>query len=239
MAKTILKLDNIVSGYVDEIDILKGVSLEIKKAEITSIIGPNGAGKSTLFRTVYGTLIPKSGQVFFDGEDITRKKSLDRLKMGLLHLPQGRCNFPTMTVKENLEMGAFTRNDSKISKDIERVLNLFPEIKRYRNKMAGNLSGGEQKMMEMARALLLNPKLIMLDEPSLGLAPQMITRVFEKILQVNKMGATIMIIEQNAKKALSVSDHAFVLVMGKKRYEGTGNEMASNEEVKRAFLGCK
>lgn len=236
MDDIILELMDYVTGY-GEIDIIRGVSIEIKRYEIASVIGPNGAGKSTLFKGIFGLLKARHGKILFDGLEITHLAPIEILRKGLSFVPQGRCNFPGMTVRENLEMGAFIRNDEKVKNDIEGVMEKFPILREKANMMAGNLSGGEQQILEMGRALLLHPKLIMLDEPSLGLSPKITELVFEKITDINADGTTILIVEQNAKKALSISHHAIVLELGEKRFEGSGEEIMHNEQVKRLYLG--
>jgi ABC-type branched-subunit amino acid transport system ATPase component len=232
----ILELMDYVTGY-GEIDIIRGVSVGIKRHEIACVIGPNGAGKSTLFKGIFGLLRARHGSIRFDGSDITNLAPSEVLRKGLSLVPQGRCNFPAMTVRENLEMGAFIRNDGNVPGDIERIMDKFPVLRKKANEMAGNLSGGEQQILEMGRALLLHPKLILLDEPSLGLAPKTTELVFEKISDINADGTTILIVEQNARRALSISHHAIVLELGKKRFEGTGEEIMHNEQVKRLYLG--
>jgi ABC-type branched-subunit amino acid transport system ATPase component len=232
----VIEINELFSGY-EEIEVLKGVSLQIKKREIASIIGANGAGKSTLLKTVFGLVKAREGSIVFDGQGITNRMPTEILRLGLSYVPQGRCNFPAMSVQDNLEMGAFIRTDKEVTNDIESMFERFPILKDRRGVMAGNLSGGEQQVLEMAMALLLHPKLIMIDEPSLGLAPQLVELVFEAILRINAEGTTIMMVEQNTKKALSVSDHGIVLVLGEKGFEGTGQEILNNEEVKRHYLG--
>ncbi len=236
MDDVILEIRDYVTGY-GEIDIIRGVSVQIRRHEIACIIGPNGAGKSTLFKGIFGLIKARKGSNHFDGSDITNLPSGEILKKGLSYVPQGRCNFPAMTVRENLEMGAFTRNDDKVESDIEEVMVKFPVLREKADEMAGNLSGGEQQILEMGRALLLHPKLILLDEPSLGLAPRTTETVFEKINDINADGTTILIVEQNAKRALSISHHAIVLELGQKRFEGTGEEIMHNQQVKRLYLG--
>lgn len=233
---TILEIDNVVSGY-GEIEVLKGVSLRIGRGEIASIIGANGAGKSTLLKTVFGLVKARKGSIAFDGQETTNRGPTDVLRLGLSYVPQGRCNFPAMSVENNLEMGAYIRTDKEVKRDIESMFERFPILKGRRKVMAGNLSGGEQQVLEMAMALLLHPKLIMIDEPSLGLDPKLVDLVFEAILRINADGTTILMVEQNAKKALSISDHGVVLVLGRKGFEGTGEEIANNDEVKRHYLG--
>ena len=236
MGDVILDIKDYVTGY-GEIDVIKGVSAQIQRHEIACVIGPNGAGKSTLVKGVFGLIKARRGSVLFDGSDITNLNPAGMLKRGLSYVPQGRCNFPAMTVRENLEMGAFTRNDEKIENDIQEVMDKFPVLREKANEMAGNLSGGEQQILEMGRVLLLHPRLMLLDEPSLGLAPKTTEIVFEKICEINSDGIAVLIVEQNAKRALAISHHAIVLELGRKRFEGTGEEIMHNEEVKRLYLG--
>ncbi len=236
MSEVILDIKDYVAGY-GEIDVIKGVSAQIQRHEIACVIGPNGAGKSTLVKGVFGLIKARRGSVLFDGSDITNLNPAGLLKRGLSYVPQGRCNFPAMTVRENLEMGAFTRNDEKIENDIQEVMDKFPVLREKKNEMAGNLSGGEQQILEMGRVLLLHPRLMLLDEPSLGLAPKTTEIVFEKIREINSDGIAVLIVEQNAKRALAISHHAIVLELGRKRFEGTGEEIMHNEEVKRLYLG--
>lgn len=236
MGEVILDIKDYVTGY-GEIDVIKGVSAQIQRHEIACVIGPNGAGKSTLVKGVFGLIKARRGSVQFDGSDITNLNPAGMLKRGLSYVPQGRCNFPAMTVRENLEMGAFTRNDEKIENDIQEVMDKFPVLREKANEMAGNLSGGEQQILEMGRVLLLHPRLMLLDEPSLGLAPKTTEIVFEKIREINSDGVSILIVEQNAKRALAISHHAIVLELGRKRFEGTGEEIMHNEQVKRLYLG--
>ena len=233
---TILEIEDLFCGY-GPIEVLKGVSLDVKRGEIASIIGANGAGKSTLLKTVFGLVKARHGSVVFDGQDIANKRPTDILRLGLSYVPQGRCNFPAMSVNDNLDMGAYIRTDKEVKADIENMFERFPILKDRKDVMAGNLSGGEQQVLEMAMALLLDPKLIMIDEPSLGLAPQLVELVFEAISAINAEGTTILMVEQNAKKALSISDHGIVLVLGQKGFEGSGQEIANNEDVKRHYLG--
>jgi branched-chain amino acid transport system ATP-binding protein len=236
MCSTLLTVSDLSSGY-GGIDILKEVSFEIKESEIACIIGPNGAGKSTLIKTVYGLLKPSSGKITFKGEDITGLSPLQILKKGISYLPQGRAIFPLMTVQENLEMGAFTRKDTKVKEDLSKIYDKFPILKERRTQLAGNLSGGEQQMLAIAMALLLSPTFMMLDEPSLGLAPQSMKLVFETVKRLNEEGITVLLVEQNAKKALQLADHAIVLELGRKRFEGSGQEVLSNPELKKLYLG--
>jgi len=232
----LLRLQEVVAGY-EEVEVLRGVSLSVRAGEIVCIIGANGAGKSTLLRTVFGMLAPREGSIRFAGEEIARRPSLDVLRRGIGYVPQGRCNFPAMSVEENLEMGAYLRRDARVREDIEAVLARFPLLGAKRRDPAGTLSGGQQQILEMAIALLLHPRLLMVDEPSLGLDPRMVEAVFETILAINREGTTILMVEQNARKALSVSHRGFVLELGRNRFEGTGRELLDNPDVREHYLG--
>ncbi|MGH7322299.1 MAG: ABC transporter ATP-binding protein [Candidatus Rokuibacteriota bacterium] len=236
MDDVILDVRDYVTGY-GETDIVRGVSFRIKRHDIACIIGPNGAGKSTLFKGIFGLLKARAGRILFDGSAITDLASGERLRKGLSYVPQGRCNFPAMTVRENLEMGAFIRADARVQSDIESVMDKFAVLREKAHEMAGSLSGGEQQILEMGRALLLRPILVLLDEPSLGLAPKTTGLVFEKIRDINADGTTVLIVEQNAQRALAISHHAIVLELGQKRFEGTGEAIMQNEQVKRLYLG--
>ena len=232
----LLELREVVAGY-DEVEVLRGVSLAVRAGEIACIIGANGAGKSTLLRTVFGMVQPRAGAISFAGEDIARRSSLEVLRRGIGYVPQGRCNFPAMSVEENLEMGAYLRRDARVRGDIEALLARFPMLATKRREPAGSLSGGQQQILEMAIALLLNPRLLMVDEPSLGLDPRMVEIVFDTLLAINRDGTTILMVEQNAKKALSVSHRGVVLELGRNRFEGTGRELLDNPDVRQHYLG--
>lgn len=233
---TLLELREVVAGY-EEVEVLRGVSLAVRAGEIVCIIGANGAGKSTLLRTVFGMVPPRAGAISFAGEDIARRSSLEVLRRGIGYVPQGRCNFPAMSVEENLEMGAYLRRDARVRGDIAALLARFPILAAKRREPAGALSGGQQQILEMAMALLLNPRLLMVDEPSLGLDPRMVEIVFDTLLAINRDGTTILMVEQNAKKALSVSHRGFVLELGRNRFEGTGRELLDNPDVRQHYLG--
>jgi branched-chain amino acid transport system ATP-binding protein len=232
----LLELRAVVAGY-EEVEVLRGVSLSVRAGEIVCIIGANGAGKSTLLRTVFGMVLPREGSIRFAGDEIARRPPTDVLKRGLGYVPQGRCNFPAMSVEENLEMGAYLRRDPRVRQDIEALLARFPMLGAKRRDPAGTLSGGQQQILEMASALLLHPRLLMVDEPSLGLDPRMVEVVFETILAINREGTTILMVEQNARKALSVSHRGFVLELGRNRFEGTGQELLENPDVRQHYLG--
>jgi branched-chain amino acid transport system ATP-binding protein len=236
MSHPILQVEEIQCGY-GEIEVLRGVSFTVQPGEIVCLIGPNGAGKSTLLKTIFGLVTLWDGRIIFQGEDISRKRPDQILRKGISVVPQGRCNFPEMTVRENLEMGAYVRKDKRVQKDISGVMARFPVLESKQKELAGNLSGGEQQILEMASALLLDPKIVLLDEPSLGLSPLMVAQVFETIQRINSEGRTIIMVEQNAKQALQIAHHAIVLELGRKRLEGTGQEILKNEEVKHAYLG--
>lgn len=233
----IFVIDNVHSGY-GEIEVLKGVSVNIQRGEILSIIGANGAGKSTLLRTLFGTARITKGDIYFEGVNITKLKPLDILQLGITHVPQGRTNFPGMTIQENLEMGAYTRRKDKagVARDIDELCERFPVLQRRKEK-AGNLSGGQQQILEMAMALILHPKVILIDEPTLGLSPIMLSQVFSTIVDINKTGTTIVMVEQNAKRSLEISHHAIVLDLGRLRFEGTGEEILNNPSVRSHYLG--
>jgi ABC-type branched-subunit amino acid transport system ATPase component len=232
----LLELHGVVAGY-DEVEVLRGVTLAVRAGEIACIIGANGAGKSTLLRTVFGLVTPRQGTIRFAGEEIAGLSSIDVLRRGLGYVPQGRCNFPAMSVQENLEMGAHLRRDARVREDIEALLTRFPMLAAKRRDPAGTLSGGQQQILEMAIAQLLHPRLLMVDEPSLGLDPRMVEVVFDTILAINRAGTSILMVEQNAKKALSVSHRGFVLELGRNRFEGTGQALLDDPDVRQHYLG--
>ena len=233
----LLAADAITAGY-GKIDILHGVSLEVRPGEIVSVIGPNGAGKSTAFKTIVGFLAPRAGRIVFNGESIVGLSPDRVLRRGLAYVPQGRIVFPQMTVLENLEMGGYIERDgARIKAALERVFTLFPILGERRRQSAGTMSGGEQQMVAIARALMTSPKLIMLDEPSLGLSPKFVTLIFDKLLEMKRAGFTLMLVEQNAARALAVADRGYVLELGRNRFEGAGRALLDDPEVKRLYLG--
>lgn len=221
------------------IEALKGISFDVFKGEIISLIGANGAGKSTTLRTISGLLKPVSGDIVFEERSIKGLKPHKIVQAGLLQSPEGRGIFANLTVLENLEMGAYTRKDGKkeIAKDLEKVYGLFPRVKERLKQQAGTLSGGEQQMLAISRALMGRPKILLLDEPSLGLAPQIVEKIFEIILAINKEGVTILLVEQNANQALRVSHRGYVVETGSIVLTGKGLELLSNEKVRAAYLG--
>ena len=237
VAAPLLLAEHLTAGY-GRIDILHDVSLAVRPGEIVSVIGPNGAGKSTAFKTVVGFLRPHTGRVQFNGEDITGLRTDLVLRRGLAYVPQGRIVFPQMTVLENLEMGGFIERDrARLAAALERVFALFPVLHERRRQKAGTMSGGEQQMVAMGRALMTEPKLILFDEPSLGLAPKFVTLIFDKLVEMKATGYTLMLVEQNATRALAIADRAYVLELGRNRFEGPGPQLLADPEVKRLYLG--
>ena len=237
MTAPLLRAEGMTAGY-GKMAILHDVTLEVRPGEMVSVIGPNGAGKSTAFKTIVGFLRPTSGRVVFDGEDIAGLRPDQVLVRGLAYVPQGRIVFPQMTVLENLEMGAYIERDAtRIRQALDRVCALFPILGERRSQKAGTMSGGEQQMVAIGRALMTTPKLIMLDEPSLGLAPKFVTLIFDKLTEMKRTGFTLMVVEQNAARALAVADRGYVLELGRNRFEGTGEALLADPEVKRLYLG--
>jgi ABC-type branched-subunit amino acid transport system ATPase component len=233
----ILKVDDIVSGYGKK-EVLHGVSLAVQRGEIVSIIGPNGSGKSTVLKTIIGYLKPWVGRVFFSGEDISGRDAHKVILLGVSYSPQGRIIFPDMTVSEHLDMGAWTLRTKEEAKEAaQRVYGLFPRLYERRNQKARTMSGGERQMLSLGRAMMINPKLLILDEPSIGLAPVFVDSVFESILKINAGGTSILMVEQNAAKALENSHRGYVLEMGNNRFEGNAKDMLENGEVRRLYLG--
>lgn len=224
--------------YYGAIHAIKGVSFEVHQGEIVTLIGANGAGKSTILHTVCGLIRPREGDCRFNGESLKTLESHMIVQKGLALVPEGRRIFSRMTVLENLEMGAFARHDKEnIQKDLERIFERFPRLKERRKQIGGTLSGGEQQMLATARALMSNPRLIMMDEPSMGLAPILVQEIFSIIQEINKQGTTVLLVEQNARMALSIAHRAYVLETGKVVLAGNAKELLNNEEVRRAYLG--
>ena len=230
-----LKVENI-DVYYGAIHAVKNVSFEVGDGEIVALIGANGAGKSTILKTVSGLMHPRTGTITFCDQNITHTEAYKLLRTGLAHVPEGRRIFLQMSVQENLEMGAYI-NKTIDPKDLEMVFNYFPRLKERRKQVAGTLSGGEQQMLAMSRALMSHPKLMMLDEPSMGLAPIIVDQVFGIIKELHKSGTTILLVEQNARKALQIADRAYVLETGNITLSGTGAELASSDAVRKAYLG--
>lgn len=233
---TILKVDDI-NVYYGSIHAIKGISFEVKEGEIVTLIGANGAGKSTTLNTIACLLRSKTGHIDFMGQPLNHVPSHKVVSKGLALVPEGRRVFLQMTVQENLDMGAFSRKGGDIAGDMERVFEQFPRLKERRRQIAGTLSGGEQQMLAMGRALMSNPKLLMLDEPSMGLAPILVEQIFDIIKELHKAGTTILLVEQNAQAALSVADRGYVLETGKIVTTGTGAELLASPAIKKAYLG--
>ena len=230
-----LKIEDI-HVYYGAIHAVKGISFEVQDGEIVALIGANGAGKSTVLKTISGLMHPRSGSITFMDQDITHTDAYKLVRHGLAHVPEGRRIFLQMSVQENLEMGAFTR-DGVSREDLDKVFTLFPRLKERRRQMAGTLSGGEQQMLAMSRALMSHPKLMMLDEPSMGLAPILVDQIFAIIREMHASGTTILLVEQNASKALEIADRAYVLETGSITLSGTGAELIRSDEVRKAYLG--
>lgn len=234
---SMLEVKNIQVAY-GKIIAVKDVSIDVKQGEIVTLIGSNGAGKSTTLRTISGLIKPKSGEILFNGKRIDGVPGHDIVAMGICHSPEGRRIFPRMTVKENLELGAFLRNDkAAVNADMDRVLELFPRLKERIKQTAGTMSGGEQQMLAVSRALMGDPKLLLLDEPSMGLAPVLVELIFDTIVKIRKQGITILLIEQNATAALEVADRAYVLESGAVKMSGSAKELSSDDKVTKAYLG--
>ena len=235
MSEPVLKVENI-NVYYGSIHAIKGISFEVYEGEIVTLIGANGAGKSTTLNTISGLLHPATGSVSFLGESLAKVAPHKIVQRGLAQVPEGRRVFAQMTVQENLEMGAFTQGDD-IAADMEKVYTLFPRLKERMRQTAGTLSGGEQQMLAMGRALMSRPKLLMLDEPSMGLAPILVEQIFDIIADLHRTGATILLVEQNAQMALSIASRGYVMETGRITTTGTGQELLASEEVRKAYLG--
>lgn len=225
--------------YYGMIHAIKGVSFEVNKGEIIALIGANGAGKTTILHTITGLLSPKRGSIQFEGKELTKIPAHKIVSLGMAHVPEGRRVFAELSVYQNLKLGAYTRSDKKeIEETMETVYQRFPRLRERKNQMAGTLSGGEQQMLAIGRGLMNRPKLLMLDEPSLGLAPIIIEEIFEMIVKIKNTGTTVLLIEQNAAMALSISDRGYVLENGEITFSGTGMELLNDEAVRRAYLGA-
>lgn len=224
--------------YYGLIQAIKGVSFEVNQGEVIALIGANGAGKTTILHTVTGLLSPKRGQVIFEGKDITKVPAHKIVSMGMAHVPEGRRVFAELSVYENLRMGAYTRKDrSEIEESLANVYKRFPRLEERKNQMAGTLSGGEQQMLAMGRALMSKPKIILMDEPSMGLSPILVNEIFDIIQAVSESGTTVLLVEQNAKKALSIADRAYVLETGNIVLEGKAKDLLEDDSIKKAYLG--
>jgi branched-chain amino acid transport system ATP-binding protein len=233
----VLEISDLVCCY-GKVQAIKGISLSIKQGQLVALIGANGAGKSTTLRSISGILPSSSGRVVFEGEDITRCSAREILSRGIAHCPEGRRVFPDMTVQENLDMGAYLRRDgAEVARDRDRVLTQFPRLAERRNQVAGTLSGGEQQMLAIGRAIMSKPRLMMFDEPSLGLAPNIVEQVFEIVEGIRKAGTTILMVEQNAYAALEMCDYAYLMEAGSIVLSGRGSELIDDKHIREAYLG--
>ena len=224
--------------YYGVIQAIKGISFEVNKGEVIALIGANGAGKTTILHTITGLLSPKKGSVIYEGTDITKIPAHKIVSLGMAHVPEGRRVFADLSVYENLKMGAYTRKDkNEVEETLEKVYERFPRLKERKNQMAGTLSGGEQQMLAMGRALMSKPKIILMDEPSMGLSPLLVNEIFDIIQEVSKSGTTVLLVEQNAKKALSIADRAYVLETGKIVLDGKAEDLLNDDSIKKAYLG--
>jgi branched-chain amino acid transport system ATP-binding protein len=231
-----LVMDNAHTFY-GQIHALRGITLEVRQGEVVTLIGANGAGKTTTLKTISGMLHPREGSVRFEGDDITTVPAHELVERGIGHAPEGRRIFSRLTVLENLQMGAFSRPKADIGPDIDRVFALFPRLKERTGQLGGTLSGGEQQMLAIGRALMSEPRMLLLDEPSLGLAPILVAQVFETIKQINKQGTTVLLVEQNALQALSIANRGYVLQTGEVVLSGSAEDLRQNETVRKAYLG--
>jgi branched-chain amino acid transport system ATP-binding protein len=233
---TMLAVHGLRSGY-GKIEVLHAVELAIEQGQIVTLIGANGAGKTTLLKTISGLIRPTAGAIAFEGADIARRPAHKIVSLGISHVPEGRAVLKRMTVIDNLRMGAFVRRDGEIERDIGAVLERFPALAERRQHLAGTLSGGEQQMLAIGRALIARPRLLLMDEPSLGLAPKFVTRIFQTLRELKQEGKTILLVEQNARQALQVADHAYVMERGRIVLSGSGESLLNTPEVQRTYLG--
>ena len=232
-----LKLSNLKVNY-GMIQAIKGISFKVEEGEIIALIGANGAGKTTTLHTVSGLLKAREGSILFNGKELTKTQPHKIVEMGMAHVPEGRRIFQQLTVYENLILGAYTRSDKKeIAENLEMIYKRFPRLEERKKQIAGTLSGGEQQMLAMGRALMSNPKIVLMDEPSMGLSPLLVSEIFDIIQSINKSGTTVLLVEQNAKKALSIANRAYVLETGKIVLEGDAKELMNNDQIKKAYLG--
>ncbi len=229
---------NDLAVYYGMIQAVKGISFEVKEGEVIALIGANGAGKTTILHTITGLLSPKSGRILFNGIDITKVKSHKIVSMGMSHVPEGRRVFAQLTVLQNLLLGAYTRKDkASVQETLKNIYQRFPRLLERKNQLAGTLSGGEQQMLAMGRALMSRPKILLMDEPSMGLSPIFVNEIFSIIEEVSSSGTTVLLVEQNAKKALSIADRAYVLETGSIALEGKASDLLNNDSIKKAYLG--
>jgi branched-chain amino acid transport system ATP-binding protein len=234
--EALLRLDD-VHTYYGQIHALQGITIDVNRGEIVTLIGANGAGKTTTLKTISGLLHPRKGTVIFDGRNVSKTPAHELVVSGIGHAPEGRRIFSRLTVLENLQMGGFTRKPAEINEDVEKVMTLFPRLRERTHQQGGTLSGGEQQMLAIGRAMMSRPRVLLLDEPSLGLAPILIQQVFETITEINQLGTTVLLVEQNALQALTVAHRGYVLQTGRVVLSGTGAELRENETVRQAYLG--
>jgi branched-chain amino acid transport system ATP-binding protein len=233
----LLEVDDIHTAY-GTIEALKGISLEVREGEVVTLIGSNGAGKSTTLRSISGLTPPREGSIRFDGQEIGETPAQEIVRLGISQSPEGRKVFQRMTVRENLDLGAYLRRDDDVASDVDRVFELFPRLKEREKQKAGTMSGGEQQMLAIGRALMAQPKLLLLDEPSMGLAPILVERIYETVAEINKQGTTILLVEQNANYALEVSNRAYVLETGTIALHDDADKLLDNPDVQKAYLGA-
>ena len=237
MADPVLKVSGLVAGYTAEVDILNGVDIDVNPNEIVTIVGPNGAGKSTLMKSIFGLVPPREGSIHLHGSEITGEMPHSVTRRGVTYVPQLDNVFPNLTVQENLELGAIAGGDGSVDERMAHVFGLFPRLEERRRQAAGTMSGGERQMVAMGRALMPNPEILLLDEPSAGLAPAFVDAIFAKVLEINKSGVTILMVEQNARRALEMSHRGYVLDLGTNRFTGPGPELIADPKVAELYLG--
>ncbi len=233
----LLRANGLVAGYTPEVDILNGVDIEVREGEIVTIVGPNGAGKSTLMKAIFGLLEPRSGEVRLDGREITGMAPHAVTREGVAYVAQLDNVFPSLSVRENLDLGAIAGGGGSVDERVERMYELFPRLAERRSQAAGTMSGGERQMVAMARALMPDPRLVLVDEPSAGLAPAFVDAIFEKLVEINDSGVTILMVELNARRALTMSDRGYVLDLGRSRFTGPGRELIADPKVAELYLG--
>jgi neutral amino acid transport system ATP-binding protein len=238
MSDSILEVQNVFAGYVKDLDILQGINFRIAPGELVAVIGPNGAGKSTLAKTIFGLLTPHRGSITFQGDRIDGMKSDQIVQRGMCYVPQIANVFRSLTVEENLEMGAFVLKDTRLQSRKDEIFSRFPKLGERRNQLAGTLSGGERQMLAMGKTLMLKPSLLLLDEPSAALSPILVNHVFEQIKEINRSGTAIVLVEQNARKALEIADRGYVLETGRDRFEGRGIDLLNDPKVSQLYLGA-
>jgi neutral amino acid transport system ATP-binding protein len=235
--EALLRTEGVVAGYVPEVDILGGVDVELRAGEVVTIVGPNGAGKSTLVKTVFGLLRPRAGRILLRGDDIAGRKTHAISRAGVSYVPQLGNVFPSLTVEENLELGALARRGVDVGERMGMVERMFPRLAERRRQAVGTMSGGERQMVAMARALMPDPQILLLDEPSAGLAPAFVDAVFEQVAEINRAGVSVLMVEQNARRALAMSTRGYVLDLGRNRFEGPGRELLADPKVAELYLG--